>query len=101
VAPIPGTHRRSVRPVREHAFVMKDDDLIQPFAGRSCADCAESDPALLEFDHPRDFLEFPANQLTLNEWTSLPTSPDDYEVVCGHCHRRRAASRGLLQHLMP
>lgn len=59
-----------------------------------CADCGETDPVVLEFDHLRDKKFNVAAGLRDREWQSVLDEMAKCEVVCANCHRRRTARRG-------
>jgi len=69
--------------------------LFRYFTAHPCADCGESDPVVLEFDH----LDAGAKSfdigagLTYRAWSSILAEIDKCEVVCANCHRRRTAQR--------
>lgn len=59
-----------------------------------CADCGETDPVVLEFDHLRDKKFNVAAGLRDREWQSVLDEMAKCDVVCANCHRRRTARRG-------
>jgi hypothetical protein len=59
-----------------------------------CADCGETDPVVLEFDHLRDKKFGVAQGLRDRKWQSVLDEMAKCEVVCANCHRRRTAKRG-------
>jgi hypothetical protein len=69
--------------------------LFAYFETHPCADCGESDPMVLEFDH----LDADANAfdigagLPYRSWSSVIEEIGKCEVVCANCHRRRTARR--------
>jgi hypothetical protein len=69
--------------------------LLDYFASHPCADCRESDPVVLEFDHldeePKSFNV--ASALPYRNWQSILNEIAKCEVVCANCHRRRTARR--------
>ena len=67
--------------------------LIEYFAAHPCADCGESDPLVLEFDHLGDKLFTIGDNLRDRSWQSLLDEIAKCEVVCANCHRRRTARR--------
>jgi hypothetical protein len=67
--------------------------LIEYFRINPCADCGESDPIVLEFDHLRDKSFAIGPQLSQRSWTSILAEIEKCEVVCANCHRRRTARR--------
>jgi hypothetical protein len=67
--------------------------LIEFFRTRPCADCGQSDPLVLEFDHlgPKNFNV--AAGLRDRNWQSVLDEIAICDVVCANCHRRRTALR--------
>ncbi len=68
--------------------------LIELFRKHPCADCGESDPLVLEFDHLGHKNFGIAAALRNRNWQSILDEIDACEVVCANCHRRRTALRG-------
>ena len=59
-----------------------------------CADCGETDPIVLEFDHLRDKLYNISSMVrTVLSWAPIRREIEKCEVVCANCHRRRTAQR--------
>src|SRR3546814_12943116 len=58
-----------------------------------CADCGETDPVVLEFDHLRDKVGNVSAMVHSNELWRLVDEIEKCEVVCANCHRRRTARR--------
>jgi hypothetical protein len=67
--------------------------LIEYFRAHPCADCGESDPLVLEFDHLRDKRFEVTNQFASRNWQEILDEISKCEVVCANCHRRRTARR--------
>jgi hypothetical protein len=67
--------------------------LIDYLRTNPCADCGESDPIVLEFDHVRDKAFAIGPQLSQRNWKSILDEIEKCEVVCANCHRRRTATR--------
>jgi hypothetical protein len=74
--------------------VLENDASPQFPLARECVDCGETDPRLLEIDHPGDHADFPSDEIILRDWETTPTHLEDFEVVCTHCHLSRARLRG-------
>jgi hypothetical protein len=68
--------------------------LVEYFASHPCADCGESDPVVLEFDHLGDKAFNIAKGLRDRSWEALVEEIAKCDVVCANCHRRRTAVRG-------
>jgi hypothetical protein len=67
--------------------------LIEYFAEHPCADCGETDPVVLEFDHLSDKSFNIGAKLTNYTWKAILAEIEKCEVVCGNCHKRRTARR--------
>ena len=74
--------------------------IIEYLAAHPCADCGESDPVVLEFDHLRDKEFEVTHALPFRSWQSILDEIDKCEVVCANCHRRRTAERGQFARLL-
>lgn len=68
--------------------------LVAFFRDRPCADCGESDPLVLEFDHLAHKSFNIAKGIRDHSWQSVLDEISKCEVVCANCHRRRTALRG-------
>ena len=60
---------------------------------RPCADCDETDPIVLEFDHLGDKTFDVAKGLRDHSWQAVLDEIAKCDVVCANCHRRRTAKR--------
>ena len=67
--------------------------LIDFFGTHPCADCGETDPIVLEFDHLRDKRFAIGPELQNRNWESVLAEIEKCDVVCANCHRRRTARR--------
>ncbi|WP_460795636.1 hypothetical protein [Microbacterium sp. GXF0217] len=71
--------------------------LIAYLAAHPCADCGESDPVVLDFDHLPGFTKsFEIGRAvggSTRSWKLIRQEIDKCEVVCANCHRRRGARR--------
>ena len=71
----------------------RTEALVEYFSAHPCADCAETDPVVLEFDHLRDKTFTIGSKLTNYPWEKILEEIEKCEVVCGNCHKRRTARR--------
>ncbi len=63
-------------------------------SGKGCADCGESDPVVLDFDHrnPADKLDGVARLISSGAPPQrLHDEIEKCDVRCSNCHRRRTA----------
>jgi hypothetical protein len=67
--------------------------LIEYFRSHPCADCGETDPIVLEFDHLRDKSFSVGMDLARRGWQQILDEIEKCQVVCANCHRRRTAIR--------
>jgi hypothetical protein len=69
--------------------------LFDYFRQHPCADCGESGPMVLEFDHldagEKSFAI--GSAVPYRNWDSILLEISKCEVVCANCHRRRTARR--------
>ena len=67
--------------------------LIEYFQTHPCADCGESDPLVLEFDHVRSKDIDVSKAMHTRSWAKVMAEIARCQVVCANCHRRRTAHR--------
>jgi len=69
--------------------------VIGYLTGKSCVDCGETDPVVLEFDH-RDGVkkeEAVSRLMTASAWATIADEIEKCDVRCANCHRRRTAAQ--------
>jgi hypothetical protein len=64
---------------------------IEFFRSHPCADCGETDPVVLEFEHLRDKRFEVTNQFASRNWQEILAEIAKCDVVCANCHKRRTA----------
>ena len=74
--------------------VERAEYLVEFFRQRSCVDCGEGDPLVLEFDHLGNKKFNIARGLSNRSWQAVLDEIAKCDVVCANCHRRRTARRG-------
>ena len=67
--------------------------LIDFFREHPCADCGETDPLVLEFDHLGHKNFSIAAGIRSRNWQAVLDEMAKCDVVCANCHRRRTALR--------
>ena len=73
--------------------------LFDFFKNNPCADCGETDPLVLEFDHLGN-KSFDIGRATrAKSWTAFLAEIEKCEVVCANCHRIRTGLRAGFQRL--
>jgi hypothetical protein len=80
--------RREARVAERTAF------LFDYFRDHPCADCGESDPVILEFDHLGRKAFDVAYGIRNRPWSTVLDEIAKCDVVCPNCHRRRTVLRG-------
>ena len=67
-------------------------NLLEFLSLKSCIDCGEKDPIVLEFDHkdPRNKFK-PVSKMFSGHysWKSVMAEIDKCEIRCANCHRRK------------
>jgi len=76
--------------VKQRLRLERTTYLIEFFEKHSCADCGESDPVVLEFDHLRDKRFSIGSKLCTATWNDILAEIEKCEFVCAN-HRRRTA----------
>lgn len=79
---------------RKALFVARNRQfLLEYLLQHPCADCGESDPLVLEFDHLRDKAGNVSYLLLVSSWERISNEIAKCDVVCANCHRRRTQAR--------
>ena len=66
--------------------------LFEFLSTKSCMDCGEKDPIVLEFDHknPEDKFKIVGRMLSGHySWNSVLAEIEKCDVRCANCHRRK------------
>jgi len=66
--------------------------LLNYLSDRSCMDCAENDPVVLDFDHRDRITKFKSINKMLSGhygWNTILVEINKCDVRCANCHRRR------------
>lgn len=67
--------------------------ILDYFKTHPCADCGESDPIVLEFDHVKDKVKEVSKLRRANSLDRVKLEIDKCEVRCANCHRRKTVAR--------
>jgi hypothetical protein len=86
-------HIAQIRARNRREIVVKRRRLLAYFLEHPCVDCAETDTAVLEFDHLRDKTAAVSRMILSNSWNRILAEISKCEVVCANCHRRRTYRR--------
>lgn len=79
---------------RKEALAAERAEYVVDFLSkRSCVDCGERDPLVLEFDHLANKKFNIAKGLRNRSWQAIVDEIAKCDVVCANCHRRRTALR--------
>lgn len=64
---------------------------------KGCADCGETNPIVLDFDHLRD-KKYNVSQMVHDgfSWVAIEKEMKKCEVVCANCHRIRTHNRKMI-----
>ena len=76
---------------RERRTATKRQYVIDYLGSRSCVDCGEADPIVLEFDHVRGIKRFRVSAMMVS-WCSLDVLIKEIakcDIRCANCHRRK------------
>ncbi|MFA6340855.1 MAG: hypothetical protein WCX27_01260 [Candidatus Paceibacterota bacterium] len=66
--------------------------MFEFLSDKSCVDCGEKDPIVLEFDHkdPKDKFKIIGKMLSGHySWESVEKEIRKCEIRCANCHRRK------------
>lgn len=66
--------------------------IFEFLSDKKCADCGETDPVVLEFDHISRSSKFKTIAKMLSghyAWSSVMKEIDKCEIRCANCHRRK------------
>ncbi len=79
---------RYTRSVRQKHVLRK----MEYLRGRSCVDCGETDPLVLEFDHRSGKSKNVADLVRSTvSWKRIEQEMAKCEIRCANCHRRKTA----------
>ena len=66
--------------------------LLEYLKGKSCVDCGEADPIVLEFDHVGGGSKlFALGEMRLHAWSTIEKELRKCAVRCANGHRRKTA----------
>lgn len=89
-------HERQKEIRKRNTNKRRDDHkqkILEHLLSHPCADCDETDPVVLEFDHIDDTKSFNISAGIMKNWKVIQEEIDKCEVVCANCHKRRSAKR--------
>jgi hypothetical protein len=81
-------HRRNKKLRRAHQL-----RILRYLLDHPCADCGETDPVVLEFDHLHDKRANVGELTNGYSWATVAAEIAKCDVVCVNCHRRRTFAR--------
>jgi hypothetical protein len=84
---------KQARARKDALYLERTKYLLEFFASHPCADCSETDPVVLEFDHLGDKEFDIGSALPYRNWQSILDEIEKCDVVCRNCHRRRESRR--------
>lgn len=100
--PSTGQHLKEMQALHRHRNFVR---MLEHLRDHPCADCGETDPVVLDFDHrpgvQKRFEIARAVNASTRAWSTILKEIAKCDVVCANCHRRRTASRaGHRKHLL-
>jgi hypothetical protein len=90
---MPYKHRLDLYKAQKRFRVMIRKKLLEFLQDKSCLDCGEADPIVLDFDHvnPKEKFKSIARMLSGHySWVKILTEIEKCEIRCANCHRRRS-----------
>lgn len=89
---MPYKDRKNLYAAQKRHRVRVRTQLYEFLSTKSCADCGECDPIVLEFDHrnKKDKFKIVAKMLSGHySWNSVLREINKCEIRCANCHRRK------------
>ena len=89
---MPYKHRKDLYSAQKRHRVKVRAQLFNFLANKSCIDCGENDPIVLEFDHRKPNEKFKQISKLLSghySWDSVLKEIKKCEIRCANCHRRK------------
>lgn len=89
---MPYKHRSDLYLAQKRYRLMVRAKLFDYLLSKSCVDCGEKDPIVLEFDHRdlKDKFKSIANMLSGHySWKSLEKEIGKCDIRCANCHRKK------------
>lgn len=89
------SRKKSINQSRKNRIETNRKNMLEYLSDKSCVDCGESDPVVLEFDHEpgvhkRDCVSRLVDKAS---WKSILEEIGKTQIVCVNCHRIRTFKR--------
>ena len=89
---MPYRNREDLYKAQKRHRIKIREKLLVFLSMKSCLDCGEKDPVVLDFDHRDQSTKFKSISQMLSghySWNSLMKEIEKCEIRCANCHRRR------------
>lgn len=89
---MPYKNREDLYKAQKNYRIKIRSTLLDYLSGRSCIDCDEKDPIVLDFDHKNPDDKFKSISKMLSghySWKSILKEIQKCEIRCANCHRRK------------
>lgn len=89
---MPYTDRKDLYAAQKRHRIKVRAQLFEFLSTKSCVDCGEKDPVVLEFDHRETENKFKIVAKMLSghySWRSVLAEISKCEIRCANCHRRK------------
>lgn len=89
---MPYKDRKNLYAAQKRHRIKVRGKLLDFLSARSCIDCGEKDPIVLEFDHkdPKNKFKIIGRMLSGHySWKSVEEEIGKCEIRCANCHRRK------------
>jgi len=89
----PEYYRDRARRRKQMLFQENRVFLLEYLSDKQCADCGESDPVVLQFDHLKDKKYTVAHMMGQYRWDKILKEIAKCEIRCANCHTRRTSKQ--------
>lgn len=89
---MPYKNREDLYKAQKRHRIKIRETLLNFLSNKSCIDCGEKDPVVLDFDHKDPNKKFKSISRMLSghySWKSILIEINKCEIRCANCHRRK------------